>query len=102
MREVRTSVAVEAIEAPLMANISTRVMAAEYHEFFNHIHWHELNSQLTSRPPLTTYQRLLDQLQDKILSAIGKAELRIIRLPQDLGHQEYLRTLPKILEESFN
>lgn len=87
-RESRQTIDLSQISSSQASAASSHVIATEYAEFLNHLHWHSFNRQLAS--PTHTPLFSLPSCADRIERALANTRCWLLRFPESLNHREFL------------
>jgi hypothetical protein len=82
------------------AELNLNVMLAEYNLFINHFYWHEFNSILDVKDPIIKYEKVRENLLQNSLSVFENTNNYIIRIPLEIDHSEFLKSVTQIIEDA--
>ena len=100
VREDRPDLHISDISPARAAEISVRVMQAEYAGFHNHLHWHAVNRAAEDRPPTVSVSEVLHRWQDLLAHVLGQASCQLARIPRSMEHGAFRRRMAGLLAEA--
>lgn len=93
-------ISIEKISGKTAAKLHHTVILAEYSLFINHFHWHEFNSTIDNIDPIINYSIFSENLYTNALSIFGKSNNYLIRIPLEIDHAAFLKTVVKLIEDA--
>ncbi|MDH5676831.1 MAG: hypothetical protein OEZ06_32245 [Myxococcales bacterium] len=97
-RDPVPEVQIEGLTPADAAAISTEIIQAEYQILHNHLIWHEYNSRLRAMEPCLTIDETLARFRAVGERALSGARSHLVRIPNDMRHDEFLRVVPEALQ----
>lgn len=100
IREDRSDLHISDISPARAAEISVRVMEAEYAGFHNHLHWHAVNRAAEDRPPTVTVSEALHRWREMLARVLDRASCQIARIPRSMEHGTFRSRMAGLLAEA--
>lgn len=93
-------VKIESISTERAATASAHVLATEYNEFFNHLHWQRFNHLLSGRETAEpTAEFSIDRLSQRIEKALSQTRCWVLNVPTSISHRDFLDQAWPIIQE---
>lgn len=100
VREDRPDLHLSDISPARAAEISVRVMQAEYAGFHNHLHWHAVNRAAEDRPPTVSVTEVLHRWRDMLARVLDRASCQLARIPHAMEHGAFRRRMAGLLADA--
>lgn len=99
-RESRSDISVEQLPVSVAADMSIAVMNTEYFDFHRFFHWDEFNSLALGMVPLLNLEEVVRGWRKHLLEIFSRATIRIVRIPLNMPHDEYLSQIKRLIIEA--
>ncbi|MTI31135.1 hypothetical protein [Xanthovirga aplysinae] len=71
------------------AKLNASVIASEYADFFNHIHWHEYNRRALDQDSFLSFSQMKKRVENNLNKALHSSECFLLHIPMDMPHENF-------------
>lgn len=93
------TVTMDKISTGEAARLNKLVLETEYNIIYKHLLWDEFNSIVNKKDARMSYPDLIHKIETNFLQALTNIETFIIKIPLNIGHQDYLKQVSEILNK---
>lgn len=97
MRENRSDISVQKVDARTAAEMSIKVIQTEYAQFNNHILWHEFNCLSNNANPILSLKEVINNWENKLVSVLNEIDCQIIFIPKSMPHSQFIKEVSDII-----
>ncbi|MGE4287634.1 MAG: hypothetical protein AB7E36_03010 [Salinivirgaceae bacterium] len=101
-RHQNTEFKINTIEPTTAAIHTQNIIQTEYADFFNHLSWHQYNTEMTGRKPVIDLIDYKNNQKQLLVKAFSSANIYSVLIPNQISHKEYLKTMKSIIENHLS